>query len=171
MIKEERQIGYIEAVFQEDEKQKVVDWVNSIKKEDLFTAIINGKVEGGNIANKLHLTLYYGFNEYLLNKDDLFHYIESMIPKTVDIIGLGTFPIKGYDCKVLFLKVSDTENILRKIHNDLGKYSHFVEYQQEEYVPHISIAYVKKDFDLNSLIYGGPKRLSIKEILYHSKFI
>ncbi len=164
-----QKIGYVDVVFSEEIKQEISRWVKSLKKEDFYTTMIDGQVEGGDVSEKLHLTLFYGFDESLVEKDKIIEHINSIKLESVEVDKVGFFPLDKYNCKILFLKIKDNNNLLKKIHNDLGLFPNVLKYQESEYVPHITIAYVKKDFNMDAISYNGPKILDVKSILYHSK--
>jgi len=166
---QKKETGYIEAIFTKESKQKIIDWATFLKEEDLFSASINGKVEGGDVTDTLHLTLFYGFDEKLLNQDEMLKYINTIKLNNIQIEGVGTFPVPDYGCKVLFLKVKDEKNIIKNIHKDLKKFPHYIEHQKLEYKPHITIAYVKNTFDSRAIIYNESKSLLIEKIMHSSK--
>ena len=49
-----KKIGYVAIQFTPETNQEIIAWSQSIKKEDLVTATIDGKVKGGNMTDKLH---------------------------------------------------------------------------------------------------------------------
>ena len=73
------------------------------------------------------------------------------------------------DYKVIYLAVKDKDGLINKRHEELMKFPHFEEYQKFEFIPHIAIAFVKKEFDEASIDYQGPRFLHIEKIIYHSK--
>lgn len=163
---EPKKIGYVEVQFTPETHQQVVAWAHTIKNEDLVTATIDGKTEGGNVTDKLHLTLFYGFDDERLDKDKLSEFINQIKLKDFKVSGLGIFPVKEYDCYVLYLRVEDNDNELKKIYMGLKEFSHFSEYQKFEYTPHITVAYVKKDFNLDAIKQNLPKILYVHKTHY-----
>ncbi len=165
----EEKIGYVAIEFEEASKQAVADWVSQISESDLVTATINGKIEGGNVTNRLHLTLLYGLDENALVQDELSDFIIALPKPIVRVIGIGTFPQEVFACKTLYLEVSDDSGELQATHERLKNFPYFSKYQKHEYKPHITIAYVATRFDTNSLTNDFPGSLSVKAITHFSK--
>lgn len=165
-----QKIGYIDAIFDEKTKKEIESWSMIVRDEDLYTISNENKKDGGNITDKLHLTLFYGFDENLLNMDEVLKFIDNIKLDIVKINGLGTFPVTGHNCKILFLKVDDDEDIIKNIHEELKKFPYFSEYQKLKFIPHIAIAFIRNDLNTNALVYSNPSTLSVKKISYHSKF-
>ena len=161
-----KKIGYVAIQFTPETNQEIIAWSQSIKKEDLVTAIIDGGTEGGNVTDKLHLTLFYGFNDELLNKVELSKFINKIKLREIKIRGLGFFPVGNHNCDVLHLQIKDDNGELRKIHEELKAFPHFSEDQKFEYTPHVTIAYVKKNFNLNTLIQNQPEMLRVRKTSY-----
>lgn len=163
---EHKKIGYIAIQFTAETNQEVAELARNLTSEDLVTATIDGKTEGGNVTDKLHFTLFYGLNDEMLDKDELSGFLDKIKLKEIEINGFGLFPIKEYDCNALYLKVKDVDNELKKIHEKFEKFPHFSEYQKFEYTPHITIAYVKKDFNLEAFTQNLPEILCIDKVYY-----
>lgn len=164
-------IGYITAEFSEEFKKMIKEWSLTIPKEEIVTAEINGKKEGGNVTDDLHLTLFYGFDDEKINKEDLIGFINNNTIKKLSIGKLGFFPVPQYKCNILYLKI-DNENILEKMHDSLKKFPYFEKFQNNKFVPHITIAYIKDSFDISSIkLPLEINKVSIKEFMYHSKSI
>lgn len=161
-----KNIGYIAIEFNENSKRDVINWSAQIRKDELVETIVNGQVEGGNVTKKLHSTLFYGLNESILDKVKLANFVEKLNVTTVNVVGVGMFPLKAFNCNVLYLEISDKSKILKSAHKHLRKFPHFREYQKYDYSPHITIAYVSKKFDAASLTRNFPPKLSVKTIKY-----
>jgi len=166
---ENKEIGYVEVVLTEKSKQKVVDFSRIIKDEDLFTAKINGKIEGGNLTEKSHLTLFFGLNDKLVNKEKLLEYINSIKLESIMIEAIDMFPVKEYNCKILYLRVKDDNFLIKNISNNFKNFPYFIESQPAEFIPHITIAYVKNNFDPTELSNNFPTTLYLERIVYKIK--
>ncbi len=105
--------GYVAIEFDEISQRQVVKWSKQIKDQDLATANINGKIKGGNVTEKLHLTLFYGFDDVHLNQSSLDALITKLDIPSIDIVNIGIFPAKEFDCNVLYLGVSDASGKLQ----------------------------------------------------------
>ena len=164
-----QKIGYITANLTDKEKKEIINWAKMIQDKDLYVISKNGKTDGGNVTDDLHLTLFYGFNETLINKDDIEDFVYNINLKNIEIEKVGVFFPMDQEYKVLYLSVKDEGGSIKKYHEGLKKFPHFVEFQKFEYVPHITIAFVKKDFNTSRITYNGPQFLRVKKITYHSK--
>jgi hypothetical protein len=164
-----QKIGYVTVNFLEKEKGEIINWSKNINEKDLYFASRDGKIDGGNVTDDLHLTLFYGFNEDTINKNDIKKVINNINFKSVEIDGLSVFSLSDQEYKVLYLAIKDKENKIRQCYEEFKKLPHFAEYQRFEFIPHIAIAFIKKEFNETEVIYQGPQFLHIKEIIYHSK--
>jgi 2'-5' RNA ligase len=164
-----KKIGYIEVILLEKSKQEIVNFSRTIRDEDLFTAKINGKIEGGNLTEKSHLTLFFGLNDKLVDKEKLLQYISSLKIESIMIEAIDMFPVNGYDCKILYLKVWDDNSLIKNINDNFKEFPYFTESQPAEFIPHITIAYVKNNFEITKLSNNFPKILYVERIVYKIK--
>lgn len=160
--------GYAAVEFDEASQKHVMDWSMQLKSSDLVTANINGKIKGGNVTEKLHLTIFYGFDEDNLDQSNLVALITKLDIPTVNIVGIGMFPAKEFDCNVLYFSVSDESGKLQSAFERLKGFPHFANHQNINFKPHITIAYVTKDFNPNLLSNEYPRQLKVKQIVHHS---
>ena len=158
--------GRISVQFTPETNQEITEWSHSIKDEDLVTVNINGKTKGGLVVDKLHLTLLYGLNNEMINVNELFKSLKKIKLKKIKISGIEFFSSKEYNCNILHLKIEDNGDELKKINKDLKKFPVFSKYKKFEYIPHITIAYVKRDFNLAVLIQKLPKILYVHSVQY-----
>ncbi len=161
--------GYIAVEFDDTQKQKIIRWSSQIPERDIARAVIEGKDEGGNVTGKLHLTLFYGLDEDSLNQDELNDFIARLDISSVDVIDVGIFPVEEFDCNALYLEVSDESGELKSAHERLEAFPYFPKYQKPDFRPHITLAYVGKDFDTNSLTDDFPRNLLVKAITHFRK--
>ncbi|MDD2657247.1 MAG: 2'-5' RNA ligase family protein [Candidatus Pacebacteria bacterium] len=165
----EKNVGYVAIEFDDVSKREVANWASQISEGDLVTTAIDGKIEGGNVTDKLHLTLFYGLDENAINQGELSDFI-SMLPKpAVHVTGVSAFLQDAFACKTLYLEVTDDLGELQSIHERLKDFSHFSKYQEHNYKPHITIAYVITEFDVNSLTNDFPKNLFVKAVTHFKK--
>lgn len=162
-------IGYITVSFLEKEKIEIINWSKIISDKDLYFAKKDGKIDGGNVTDDLHLTLFYGFDEDKINKNDIKKIMDSINFESIEIEDVGFFSLPDQEYKVLYLAVKDKKNRIKKYHEELKILPHFVEYQKFKFTPHIAIAFVKKESDETMVTYNGPRFLRIKKIAYYSK--
>ena len=162
-------IGYITAEFSEEFKKSIRGLLLTIPKEEIVTAEINGKIEGGNATNDLHLTLFYGFDDEKLDKEELLNFLDKKNIKELKIEGLGIFSVPRYKSNILYLKIGDN-SLLDEIHNSLKKFPYFEKFQNNKFVPHITIAHIKDSFDISPLkLPDGMNEIDIRGFIYHSK--
>ncbi len=161
--------GYVAIEFDEVSKQKIANWASQIGGNDLVTATIDGKIEGGNVTEKPHLTLFYGLDEDALDQKVLSDFVVTLPNPMVHITGVGTFPQNTFACKVIYLEVSDELGELKSVHEHLKSFPHFSKYQKYDYKPHITIAYVTTGFDVSSLTNDFPRNLFVRAITHFKK--
>jgi 2'-5' RNA ligase len=162
-------IGYVTANFPEKEKIEIINWSKNINDKNLYFAKKDGIIDGGNVTDDLHLTLFYGFDEDKINKNDITKIIDNINLGSIEIGNVNTFSFPDQEYKVLYLTIKDNEGKIKEYHEKLKKLPHFVEYQKFKFTPHVAIAFLKKEFDETRVTYNGPRFLHIKKIVYHSK--
>lgn len=163
-------IGYVSADLVPETIQSLTEWSNKyIPQKSLFTMEMGGKVEGGNVMDDAHLTLFFGIDEQNLDHKKLQDYLSSLDVKTLKIECVNTFETPQQGCKIIYLKVSNQKNKLSSIHNDILKFPHFKELQNLNFVPHITIAFVKEEFDERSIPLDNISELNVRGIFYHTK--
>ncbi len=164
-----KKISYISAEFFEKEKEKIMQWSkSSIKESDLCGVLENGKI-GGNVADDLHLTLFYGFDEDRINVEQIQKWIKTTNLVEVEVGKIQVFSLPDQEYKIIYLVIRDKNGKIKKLHEELKCFAHFTKYQRSKFIPHITIAFVKKEFNENAITYNGPKSLPIREIVYHTK--
>lgn len=163
--------GYTYINFKDDSKEAVKFWSKSIPEKYFAYLNVNDKIIGGNVTDKLHLTLFFGLNDIKINKTDLDNTLNAIKISEIKVSGLKVFNAfyGNNKYKILTLEVEDSDNIL-KISNE--KFLDF-EYIEDEntfnYKPHITIGYMSQDFDINSIYYNGPNILKVDSIKYKIK--
>ena len=163
-------IGYVYAELAREDKENISHWaIGSLKEDDLAFAYVNGETKGGMVVNDLHLTLSFGFDHEQLDIAQLRKYVERTRACPLKVAGVGMFPIEEYDCNALVLFISDDGSALKKIHDDLSLFEHVKNQRAFDYRPHLSIAYVRKDFDIQNIKYTDPNPLRIESISYKLK--
>ncbi len=162
-----KKIGYIVLNFSEKVKNDFVKYFQKeIKKDDYFFVDFGDVKKGGLVLNKLHLTLFFGldyekFDKKILNKIKI---------KNVKLNELELFYIKEFDCNALVLRVNDKDKVLEKYHKELSKSKTIKEsINYFSFKPHLTIAYVKKDFKLKNKKYFKGKVLEVENVVYRVK--
>lgn len=166
---ETQDIGYVALSFDDATKEKVSVWLQQhLHSSDVVTATIGGKEKGGVVTQKLHLTLFYGLNERLVNTETLSSIMNGATLQTVQSIHLGVFPVEQFGCSALYLEVADDTGMLHALHGRLSELPHLPGYQQE-FHPHVTLAYVRQDIDLETFPNDFPKSLTIAEVVHIKK--
>lgn len=163
MVNSKKKIGYVSIEFVDDDKEDILTLSKQIPKNKIVSATINSKEEGGIVANKLHLTLFYGLDYLKINKKKLILFIKSIRIEALHVVDFDSFGIREFNCKVLFLVVNDYNKELEKLHNEIRlHYPHFK--NTNSFKPHIAVAYVSSDFEPKGLQFSFPKSLRVKNI-------
>ena len=164
-----KNISYITAEFLEEEKEKIARWSKiAIKNSDLYKVLENGKV-GGYVTDDLHLTLFYGLDEDRIKIADIQKWISAVELENLEIEGVESFALPTQEYKIIYLTIRDENGKIKKLNKELEKFPHFPRYLKSKFIPHITIASVKKEFDEDTVIYSGPKVLDVRKIVYHTK--
>lgn len=160
--------GYIAAYLDEKSLKDLYAFSKKIDKQDLVMAVIDGKKHGGIVSKKAHLTLFFGFEFSKENISKLKNYLPKIKLHNLKCIGIDYFDIPNFNCKLFYLKIKPTKKII-KVNNDLSKLLGKAN-QYNKFIPHISLAYVKKDFVFNSennkIL---PSNVKIKQVKYRIK--
>ncbi len=152
-----KNLSYISLEFSEEQKKKISIWA----KEFI------GEVEE-NVTDDLHLTVFYGLNDDLLDDEKLNDVLSHNTISDVVIGKVETFSLPSQSYKVVYFSIENTEKI-KNLHEKLKEFPYFEEYQKLIYTPHITIAFVNKDFDTSKLSYTGSKIFSVKKVTRHMK--
>ena len=164
-----KNISYITAEFLEEEKEEIARWSKiAIKNSGLYKVLENGKV-GGYATDDLHLTLFYGLDEDRINVADIEKWISAVELENLEIEGVESFALPTQEYKIIYLAIRDENGKIKKLNKELEKFPHFSRYLKSKFIPHITIASVKKEFDKDTVIYSGPKVLNVRKIVYHTK--
>ena len=160
-----KKIGYIALNFFDDLKKDFQKYVEKyIKKDDLFYIKEKNKIKGGIVIDKLHLTLLFGIDNDFFQED----HIQKIEKKEIVLGDLYLFYIPEFNCNALVVKVID-DGYLKQLHNSLMKKIKLSKKNKFDFVPHITIAYVKKDFKLTDDKYFFGKKVKIKSVEYKIK--
>lgn len=158
--------GYISVVIQDEFIKHLLVWSETaIPKEVILQQEIDGKLEGGNVLSEAHLTLFFGLDDQLANKNKIREFIDSVNLKELRIDGIKVFHMPQMKCKILYFAVEDKGGSLRSVNNKFLELPHFKE-DQKPFVPHITIAYVKDSFNESSISYDGPVIFPVKSVEY-----
>ena len=158
-----KKVGLVKLNFFESEKIKIESHIRGLINEEDFAYQENGeKYKGGIVIDRMHVTLFYGLDGEKFNKNNLNN---IKIPDFVEVNKFKMFYFKDCDCNALVLIVNDEKKELQKIHDKLS----ILDILEDEihdfnFVPHITIAYVDKNFKINNDKFFINKRLKVKNI-------
>lgn len=146
-------VGYFASYLTKSSKEDLRIWLNNfLSKDDLFFIEINGKLEGGEVIDKAHLTLFYGIDDSVISEEEIDSFlVNNIVPKDIKIDSVTLFATENPELKILVLLVNDVEGHFKKMHLKIRDgFSYFPEqYKYKNYTPHITLAYVKESFDIS----------------------
>jgi 2'-5' RNA ligase len=159
--------GYISILFQENDVKIFKNIIaNVCSQEDFYYSEIRESISG-DVTAKLHLTIFYGLIAEKIDKTKMKRHLESI---KLESLKLGKIFLKsGYQnlYQILEVEVLDENNVLKEIYESFKVFS-YEESVQLEFKPHLTLAYVKSDYQLSKI----PEYLNtikIKEIKYFEK--
>ena len=140
-----KNLSYVAIKFSDEDKKSFNAFLHSICDEDDFFRSPVIKSIKGDVTDDLHLTVLYGFNK-TSEKETIKNYIGKIKLEDLEIEGVDF--LSGYRgmYKVLVLSIKDKGSKLLKLHKNLKKkFSFDEEVQHERFIPHVTLAYLKKD--------------------------
>lgn len=157
-----RTYPYAAIKFKKDEISYWLDFVNKrIGKEYFYKSKVIKSING-DVTNKLHLTLLYGFNdpsEYV----QIRKYLNSIKINSVSINKPALFNGFNELYKILVLEVDDSGNKLIHTRVDLmGRFSYEPSVQHYKFKPHVTLAYVDTNFELDESFTLGIKSTALQ---------
>lgn len=163
----QKNTGYVAIKFKEKSIIKLNIFASQIGSDNFFYKKLEGEIEGGNVANKAHLTLFYGLNDLTVDKNEIKKILSQISIDKVYVEKLSLFEIKKFGCKALILKVIDEEGKMKKTNDSLGMFETVTDLQKFNFIPHITIAYVKKEYEPTpDILESFPRELEVESIEY-----
>lgn len=165
-------LGYFQIVFQDNDKQLISKLTKRMfTKKDLFKSVVVDYIDG-DVTYDLHMTLFYGIKNEKLNLDDVARYLEQVKVNAVELGGIRFFIGYQNQYKVAYLEVVDREAKLSNLASSFKKFPFDDSVQYEIYKPHITLAYLKNNFNVDKFCRNKlskiplPKNLVVKGIEY-----
>lgn len=146
-----KNLSYVAIKFSDEDKKAFSAFLHSVCDEDDFFCSPVIKSIKGDVTDDLHLTVLYGFNKPS-EKEKIKNYIDKIELENLEIEGIDF--LSGYRgmYKVLVLSIKDKGGKLLELHKNLKKkFSFDEEVQHEKFIPHVTLAYLKKDVEENEV--------------------
>lgn len=160
--------GYINAVINPNDIaffQKLVR--NICKPDDLFYSDKIGYIKG-NVSADLHLTIFYGLISQKINKNKLNKYLKNIRIKTLTLGKILLMPGYKNEYQILYVEVLDKKKGLAKIAETFKQFPYEKSVQFPEFIPHLTLAYVKPSFKLPHLP-DFPRTIKVKAVKFFEK--
>jgi len=164
----ERDYGYIAATFSGKDIEPFQKLTRKIcVEEDLYrTKAVN--YINGDVSSNLHLTIFYGLIDERIDKEKLQAHIDQLQLDNLRLGGLYLRQIPGNQYQILWVMVVDDKDNLKEITESFKAFEHD-ESVQLEFMPHMTLAYVRPEYRLGDLIPNYPKEIKVEKIQYFEK--
>jgi len=164
----ERDYGYVAATFSGKDIEPFQKLTGEIcAKKDLYhSETVN--YTNGDVSSNLHFNIFYGLIDEQIDKEKLQAHIDQL---QLDKLRLGELflrqtPDNKY--QILWVMVADDEDKLKEITESFKAFKHD-ESVQLEFMPHLTLAYVRPKYRLGDLTLNYPKEIKVEKIQYFEK--
>lgn len=158
-------LGYISIIFNDETKKRFKKLTNAIcTLDDYYYSDVVDYIKG-DVTDKLHLTLFYGFIDEKVDKNKIEKEVLN-VKKYLTYVNATNIALKyGYKnlYKILFVEIEKSKEL--KHANEIFKKFPYDKSVQLEFKPHLALAYVKPDFDLKGAFELDDK-LDILDVRY-----
>lgn len=156
--------GYIEVTFLKKDISIFKNIIQNICKKEDFYYSDNINYISGDVTSKLHLTLFYGLVDKDVNKKNLNAHIKKIKLESLKLDSIRIRP--GYKdlYQSLCVEVLDKNRKIEYISRSFKKFP-YEKSVQIDFVPHLTLAYVKPEFKLRK-VPDFLKTIKIKRIRY-----
>lgn len=156
--------AFVEIIFSAQDKQYFKNLVNKlVKKDSLYDSPVAEHIRG-DMTDTLHCTLFFGLQPEAIHDSELLSLLQN---SGLSKISLGDFFFfEGYEnlYKVLCLEVKDEDHKLLEVSKKIEGFVKGKEVKEKEFKPHLTLAYVNKDYKLPDNIQKNKKELDIEGI-------
>lgn len=156
--------AFVEIVFSAQDKQYFKNLVNKlVKKESLYDSPIAEHIRG-DMTDTLHCTLFFGLQPEAIHDSELLSLLQN---SGLEKISLGDFFFfEGYEnlYRVLCLEVKDEDHKLLELSKKIEGFVKGKEIKEKEFKPHLTLAYVNKEYKLPGNLEEIRKELDIEDI-------
>lgn len=162
----EREYDYVSATFSAEDVKHFQELTSTLcREEDLYHSNSVNYIQG-NVSKDLHMTIFYGLLGEHVDKGEIQSYIDQIGPITLSVGSVSLRIEHKKLCQILWVDVLDTKGELSKIAEGFKSFP-YGESEQLGFVPHLTLAYVKKGFVLGeNYLANYPKEIKVRKINY-----
>ncbi len=158
--------AFVEIQFGQDSKDLLDNFIKSIIPDEMLYYSPVVEHIRGNMSKTLHCTVFFGLNPTAIDNNDLKIILEKTTLNSLDLGEL--FYFDGYEnlYKILTVKILDTEGELGKLYNKIKEFmlKQNPSFKIRDFQPHLTLAYVKNEFELPEELPELPESISIGKI-------
>ncbi len=161
----EKKFAYVELIFYKKATKQFKNIVKDVvRKEQFYDSDQISRIRG-DVTDKIHLTLFYGLDESVMNNKELHNLLKQIEVKKLDLSKLVLF--EGYQgmYKVLCVEIDDEDKVLHNLSKKMLDFDHDEELGKREFKAHITLAYVQPDYVLPKKYSLDKKPVRVKKIL------
>jgi hypothetical protein len=168
-MQNKKPISYVTLEFSDEDKRRITEWcIENIPKDSLYINPDKDSYCNGIVTDTLHMTLVYGLDDSKIGSEDIL-VIEKLLKfNTIELGDVKEFYQEGQAYKTLYLEVMDPQLYIQDLRNSILKFPHFDEYQTQRFIPHITLAFIKKESNQN-FNFSLSSKISILKLNYLKK--
>ncbi len=160
--------GYVAATFLRKDIKPFQKLTEELCKEGDFYHSDTGDYIKGNVLSDLHLMIFYGLIYGKIDREELQIHIDRIDLKKLKLGGLCLRQIPNSPYQILWVIVKDNEGQLQTISESFRKFD-YDESVQLEFMPHLTLAYVKPEYRLGNLTPEYLNEIKVEEIKYFER--
>lgn len=164
----ERDYGYVAATFAGKDIEPFQKLTESVCSEsDLYHPDTVDYVNG-NVSTDLHLTVFYGLVDAKIDREELQAQIDKIQLEKLRLgeLFLRQTPDNSY--QILWIVVKDDNRQLQAVSDSFKRFDHD-DSVQLEFMPHLTLAYVKPEYRLENSMPDYPREIKVEEVKYFEK--
>ncbi len=167
--------GYFQVSFNPVDKEQICNLVGGLFDEEYYYKSKTIDYINGNVTNDLHMTLFYGVKTEDVDLDLINDSLESINLNKIHLGDIGFFTTDEAPYIVAYIKVLDHDKRLANLADTLKMFSHEISVQYDTYFPHITLAYLTREYKSNEFDHNGrlnfplPKSILVDKIEFFKK--